>query len=100
MLSALHFALHFASQIALHFALNSPLQYPEDAAFLNISTFTSTLARGLPIIRRLSSVLLVDAPDLSDLSARGEISEVELPKFGETFAGNPEPSPNWGRCRD
>ena len=43
---------------------------------------------------------MVDAPDLSDLSAQGEIPEVELPKFGETFAGNPEPSPNWGRCRD
>lgn len=43
---------------------------------------------------------LVDAPDLDDLSARGETRDVELLKFGETLAGNPEPSPFTGRCRD
>ena len=37
---------------------------------------------------------------LKPLSAQQEIAGVELPKFGETFAGNPEPSPKWGRCRD
>ena len=37
---------------------------------------------------------------LKPLSAQREIAGVELPKFGETFTGNPEPSPEWGRCRD
>jgi hypothetical protein len=37
---------------------------------------------------------------LKSLSAQQEIAGVELPKFGETFAGNPEPSPKSGRCRD
>ena len=37
---------------------------------------------------------LVDARDLSNnLSAHRETGEVELPKFGEAFTGNPEPSP-------
>jgi hypothetical protein len=35
-----------------------------------------------------------------NLSARWETAEVELPKFVETFTGNPEPSPGGGRCRD
>lgn len=34
------------------------------------------------------------------LSARRETADVELLKFGETFTGNPEPSPAMGRCRD
>ena len=34
------------------------------------------------------------------VSASGETQGVELPKFGETFTGNPEPSPVTGRCRD
>ncbi|MBI1308960.1 MAG: hypothetical protein GC129_03735 [Proteobacteria bacterium] len=37
---------------------------------------------------------------LKRLSAPGETRGVELPKFGETFTGNPEPSPVRGRCRD
>ena len=37
---------------------------------------------------------------LSGLSAPRETAGVELPKFGETFTGNPEPSPAMGRCRD
>ena len=37
------------------------------------------------------------------LSARREIGDAELPKFGETLNDNPEPSPERnqpGRCRD
>jgi len=41
---------------------------------------------------------------LERLSARRETGGVELPKLGETFKGNPEPSPRptrgQGRCRD
>ena len=44
---------------------------------------------------------MVDATDLSEfLSARGETRDAELLKVGETFDGNPEPSPETGRCRD
>ena len=39
---------------------------------------------------------MVDAPDLA-MSAPGEILGVELPKFGEPLAGNPEPSPFSGK---
>ena len=35
-----------------------------------------------------------------NLSARPEIGDAELLKFGETLNGNPEPSPDTGRCRD
>jgi hypothetical protein len=35
---------------------------------------------------------MVDAADLDFLSARREIGDVELLKFGETLTGNPEPS--------
>jgi hypothetical protein len=34
------------------------------------------------------------------LSAFRETGDAELPKFGETLNGNPEPSPATGRCRD
>jgi len=44
---------------------------------------------------------LVDATDLGEfLSAREETRDAELLKVGETFNGNPEPSPETGRCRD
>ena len=37
---------------------------------------------------------MADATDLShNLSARRETGDAELPKFGETCDGNPEPSP-------
>jgi hypothetical protein len=42
---------------------------------------------------------MVDATDLKpdNLSARRETDDAELLKVGETFTGNPEPSPDFGK---